>query len=386
MMETTVSLQEQAGNASAGISSKKRLDAVDLCKGILIFAVVLSHAWFAKPDLLGRYFPYSMPAFFFLAGYVYQPGRTYWKNIGRRVIQLLIPYFLFSIYCNALYPIYLKLTNTWWDPAAFRGLWIACLKGDAMNMLMSTPMWFLTSLFTASIVFFAIADPLRKSVGKSIAVIFVLIALTFGIEIIKKGVFIVWHLDYALFGCAMMLLGAMFGQKRLLAEFRWRTLILGLVLLFAAAVLNRFFPGSGKTSVVQYIENGKPYGVFTAFAIAVSGSIGLLGICTLLAKVPGVRHVFCWLGRNSIWILCIHYSAEMIIELWLFNHHYLTNSLIQVIMKEMYGYGYVWDTKRDIMIKVLVAVASILISAVYAVIHNSVKKAIRKHRAEKAAA
>lgn len=386
-METAETLRELDSSRPAVASSKKRLDAVDVAKGILIFAVVLSHAWFANhPDLLGSYFPYSMPAFFFLAGYVYKPGRTYWQNIGRRAVQLIVPYFLFSVYCNLLYPIYLKLSFTPWDPSAFKGLWVAMLKSDAMNMLMSTPMWFLTSLFTASIVFFAIAEPLRKSVGKSIAVIVVLIALTFGIEIVKKGAFVVWHLDYALFGCAMMLLGALLGQKRLFAEFNWRTLVLGLVLLAVSAVLNRFFPGSGKTSVVQYIETGKNYGVFTAFAIAVTGSIGLLCVCALLAKVPGFRQIFGWLGRNSIWILCIHYSAEMIIELWLFNRRMLTNSLIQVIMKEMYGWGYVKDTGRDIVTKVLVAVVSILISAIYAVIHTSVKKTVQKRRAEKAAA
>jgi len=384
-MEPAETLQERAPVRSAAPAGK-RLDAIDFCKGVLIFAVVLSHAWFAKADILGRFFPYSMPAFFFLSGYVYKPGRSYRQNIGRRVLQLVVPYFLFSVYCNLLYPIYLKLTYAPWDPNAFRGLWIAMLKGDAMNMLMSTPMWFLTGLFTASLVFFAIVEPLRKSAVKTAAAILLLIALTFGIEVIKKGAFVVWHIDYALFGCAMMLLGTLLGQRKLFAEFRWQTLVLGIVLIAAAMLLNRFFPGSGKTSIMQYIENGKNYGVFTAFAIAVFGSVGLLCVCTLPAKIPGLRHVFCWLGRNTIWILCIHYSAEMILELWLYNHHKLTNSLIQVITKELYGWGYVFDTRRDIVTKVAVAVVSILISAVYALIHTSVKKAIRKRRGEKAAA
>ena len=56
---------------------KKRFDAVDIAKGILILAVVFSHAWFANTDILGSAFPYSMPAFFFLSGYTYKPGRGY---------------------------------------------------------------------------------------------------------------------------------------------------------------------------------------------------------------------------------------------------------------------------------------------------------------------
>ena len=295
-MAETVILNAPLSEEGSSEQKKHRLDCVDVMKGILILAVVLSHAWFAKGNILGDYFPYSMPAFFFLAGYVYKPGRTYWQNIGRRAVQLLIPYLFFSIYCNLLYPVYMKLV----EGAVPMDLWMATLKSDAMNMMMSTPMWFLTSLFTASIVFFAVVNLVRKSWLKTVIAVVICVGLTLVIEVVKKGAFVPWHLDYALFGCAMMLLGACLGYRKLFSTFSAKVLILGLVLLLAAAVLNRFFPGSNKTSVVQYIENGKLYGVLTCFAIAVTGSIGLLCVCTLLAKIPILRPVFAWMGRNSI--------------------------------------------------------------------------------------
>ena len=381
-MSETVTLNAPLTEEGASEHNKQRLYSVDVMKGFLILAVVLSHAWFAKGNILGDYFPYAMPAFFFLAGYVYKPGRTYWQNIGRRAVQLLLPYLFFSIYCNLLYPVYMKLV----EGAMPMDLWTATLKSDALNMMMSTPMWFLTSLFTASIVFFAVVNFVRKSWLKTIITIVIFIGLTLVIEVVKKGAFVPWHLDYALFGCAMMLLGACLGYRKLFASFSVKNLILGLILLLIAAVLNRFFPGSNKTSVVQYIENGKLYGVLTCFALAVVGSIGLLCVCALLAKVPILRPILAWMGRNSIWILCIHYSFIMIVELWLFNHKMLSNSLTQIVTKELFGWGFVpKDKPRDIIIKVLVSFASIGYSGIYAVIHNTIKKKIKAARAEKAA-
>jgi len=387
-MEETLSLHEPLTEAAAPEAKKVRLDCVDIAKGILILAVVLSHAWFANADLLGNYFPYSMPAFFFLAGYVYKPGRSYLQNMGRRAVQLLLPYLFFSIFCCLLYPLYNKLAavsnpfmGTKLDMAAWKAVWVACLKGDALNMLMSTPMWFLTSLFTASIFFFAIVNAVRNSAVKTWISAVVLVGLTIGIVLVKKDSFWPWHLGYALFGCAMMVLGAHLGQRKLLCTFSWKTLVLGLVLLLVSAILNRFFPGSGKTSVEQYVEGDMWYGVITCFAIAVAGSCGLLCVCTLLAKIPGIRHAFGWLGRNTIWILCIHYSAIMLIELWLYNHKVLSNSLIQVITVQLYGYGVVKDKASDIIVKILVALLSIGLSAIYICIHKAVKKAVMKKKA-----
>ena len=75
-MENTVNLNTAS---SEEIQSPKavRFGAVDILRGILIFAVTLSHAWFVDSDILGNWFPYCLHAFFFLSGYTYKPGRGY---------------------------------------------------------------------------------------------------------------------------------------------------------------------------------------------------------------------------------------------------------------------------------------------------------------------
>jgi fucose 4-O-acetylase-like acetyltransferase len=377
MMENAVTLSTLAGEELKNPSAPKRLDAVDIAKGILILAVVLSHAWFANSNILGDYLPFSMPAFFFLSGYTYKPGRSYLKNIRKRALGLLIPYCLFGILCNLLYPVYITLSKSYVISGAKQALWLAWLKADALNMLMGTPMWFLVALFTASIIFFAVADRVRDSLAKTAITVAVLLAAAIVIDVVKKST-LVWFIDLAPYAAAMMVIGTYCGRRQLFAKLSVKAVIIGLLCLAAAEVLNIIFPGSGQTSVVIYIVGEKWYGVLTAFAIALTGSIGTLCVAKLLENVPVLRSIFKWLGRNSIWILCIHYCAIMLIELQLYNMKILSNSIMQIVAATIYGYGHVTDKATDIIVKILVAAASIGISAVYALIHNAVKGKVKK--------
>ena len=361
-----------------------RLGYVDIAKGMMILAVVFSHAWFANSDILADFLPFSMPVFFFLSGYTYKPGRGFGRNLWKRVLGLLVPYALFCAVCNLFFPVYAGLVKQI-SMMSFsflpnqRELWLAVLKADALGMLMSTPMWFLPSLFTASVLFFLVADKTRDSLLWTALAAAAGLLLTLGIELIKPGQ-LPWYVDLAPYAAALMLLGSYCGAKGLFARLSVKNVVLGLVLLAAAEALNRVFPGSARTSIVQYIESGALYGVLTAFVIAVTGCIGTLCVARLLEHVPGVRTVLTWLGRNSLWILCIHYCFIMLVELWLYTKGMLSNSLLDVVSNQLYGFGRVSDTGRDIALKCAVAIVSIGVSAVYALVHNAVKSRIRAAR------
>ena len=386
-METATTLQETTARESGG-----RLDYVDIAKGMMILAVVLSHAWFADSDILGDWLPFSMPVFFFLSGYTYKPGRGYGRNLWKRVLTLLVPYFLFCSVWNLFLPVYVSLVRQI-TPFAFTptkaSLWIAVLKADALNMSMCTPMWFLVSLFTASVLFFLVADKTRDSLLWTLVAMAVLVAATIGIEFIKrsKGLdpmvngSLPWFVDLAPYAAALMLFGAWCGTKRVFEKLDAKVIVIGLVLLIASEVLNKLFWGSARTSVVQYIEGGAWYGVLTALVIALTGCIGTLCVARLLQPVPVIRKIFTWLGRNSLWILCIHYCFIMLVELWIYTKGLLSNSLLDVVTFQLYGFGHVVDTPKDIVIKIAVALLSIGVSGVYALIHNAVKRRIKAARA-----
>ena len=362
-------------------AEKTRLDYVDVAKGVMILAVVLSHAWFANSDILGDIFPFSMPVFFFLSGFTYKTGRGYGKNLGRRVIMLVLPYFIFCSVCNLFFPVYAelvkKISMTSFSYLPTQGaLWLAVLKADALNMLMSTPMWFLAALFTASVIFFALADRTKNSLRKTLIAIAVLVAAAIAIDLVKKGT-LIWYVDLAPYAAALMLLGAYCGGKKLYVKPGTLWIVIGLVLLAVSEILNRVFPGSARTSVVQYIDSGAWYGVLTAFLIAVAGCIGTLCAAWLIDKIPLLNRAFRWLGRNSLWILCIHYCFIMLVELWLYTKGFLTNSLLDVVSSQLFGFPVAPDQPKDIVIKIAVAAASIGVSALYVLAHNAVKRRIK---------
>ncbi|MBQ8025311.1 MAG: acyltransferase family protein [Oscillospiraceae bacterium] len=379
-METTASLQDIALQEQE-TGKKARLDYIDVAKGILILAVVLAHAWFANINILGHMVPFSMPAFFFLSGYTYKPGRGYFKNLGKRVVGLLLPYVFFSTACTLLYPVYVNLAKTpVWQQTGMGPIWTAVAKADALNMLMATPMWFLVALFTGSILFFAIADRTRGSLKWTVLSAAVLVTAALVIDVLKKNT-LWWFVDLAPYTAAMMVIGAYCGNKKVFSKITLRAVLIGLVCLAVAEIVNIYFPGSNKTSVVTYIEPKTWYGVLTAFVIAVTGTFGTLLVARLVEKIPVVRRIFIWLGQNSIWILCIHYCAIMLMELYLYNHKVLSNSIMDVVAVELFGFGKVTDKPKDVAVKVAVALVSIGLSAIYALIHKSVKKAIKSRKA-----
>ena len=80
---------------------KRRLEYLDIAKGILIIMMLIGHTWDSGPV---HYFVYSfhMPAFFLISGMLFHYGssadKPIWKVILHKARLLLIPYFCFEIF------------------------------------------------------------------------------------------------------------------------------------------------------------------------------------------------------------------------------------------------------------------------------------------------
>ena len=80
---------------------QKRLDYLDMAKGIGIFLVILGHIEYIQEDTLKWLSSFHMPLFFVVGGIlVYlrrDTGRTAFETIGSRIRGVLTPYLSFSL-------------------------------------------------------------------------------------------------------------------------------------------------------------------------------------------------------------------------------------------------------------------------------------------------
>ena len=72
------------------LKQRKRLDYLDIAKGLLIISVVLCHSPFENAYYL---YWFHMPAFFIISGMLYKRG----MNIKEQAIKFFVPYAIFSL-------------------------------------------------------------------------------------------------------------------------------------------------------------------------------------------------------------------------------------------------------------------------------------------------
>lgn len=100
---------------------------VDVAKGVGIVCVIVGHACTGLlHDLI---YSFHMPLFFFLSGFVHSHAEDIVKIVGKRIVRLMVPYFLYSsliiVVCNGF-------GRGWLSVISLRGV---------------TPTWFLSCLF-----------------------------------------------------------------------------------------------------------------------------------------------------------------------------------------------------------------------------------------------
>lgn len=129
-----------------------------MAKGITMFLVFFGHlnaTWFpALASTIGVIFLFHMPAFFVLSGIFFRPGVGFLQLARHRAWQLLVPYYVFSA---------LLLGQTFGKsvlPAFYTGRpgREGTLGQDIVAIIFNTTdgLWFLWSLFTASLLLWCI--------------------------------------------------------------------------------------------------------------------------------------------------------------------------------------------------------------------------------------
>jgi len=287
--------------------SQKRLDYLDMAKGIGIFLVILGHIEYIQESTLKWIFSFHMPLFFVVGGilaYIKKESeRPVKEALKKRARGTLVPYVSFSLILLTMNGLDLFLFPERITGAAFGRQVLDAATGYGIHIL-----WFLPAYFLGNTFFFLLDKYAGRRKWLRNLLIFALAAAALGITralglenyVAMEGS-IPWYagmnllvtLLRGLFSLPFVLLGWYLGkwEQRIPGKASWP---LGLLLIPGGllAVSTRAFD-------LHYLHVEPVH-----YLAAACSCMGLLGI---LRGAP-VSRILSYLGRNSLVIMCTHAS------------------------------------------------------------------------------
>ncbi|MEC1449983.1 acyltransferase family protein [Bacillus haynesii] len=298
---------------------QKRIDWIDVSKGVGIILVVLGHT--PTPDWLKTFiFAFHMPLFFFLSGLVYYDGNmTFTSFLFKKIKTLLLPYFIFSVLAYLFWVLverhFTFTGSSDVDPVVpFKGIFYS--MPDDYMLTHNPALWFLTCLFVVEMLFFIIK---RWGRGRLFIVIAVMVTAVLGyLNDQYVGIKLPWNIEVAL--TAIVFYSAGFLLKNNLKEMRDRRTLLLTLLLFIAV-------GCLQTLNVRVDMRANEYGNMAIFYI--TSFLGTAGVIFSSFKLEKAK-LLQFLGKNSLIILVLHYPVIRMLKAIVY---YFT----QVSLDETYG-------------------------------------------------
>lgn len=310
--------------------TKKRLDYLDMAKGIGMVLVLMGHlqgdAIFSLSPVFHPIcvfiFSFHMPLFFIISGilmnHTYKEEISLKEHAKKRFRFIMIPYFCFSL-CYISVVVYALVTGSVMPETLFVNLWyIISLYG--MNVL-----WFLPALFLGELLFLALK---KKLSGKMFPIVIaILCAVAFAIcaymsslnyetTVSKRIHEFVTVLIRPILVCGFITIGfyvhdlthsnkkiAAFFEKVESSTLRSRLIYIfsGIILLVICAVLSKVNNGIDFRSLV--FRN-----VFFFLVCALIGSFGLILLCKGLPKLS----LFTFWGQGSLIFMAVHNSETVL--------------------------------------------------------------------------
>ncbi len=300
----------------------KRIDFIDVAKGIGIILVVLGHLNSAEQPIRNFIYSFHMPLFFILSG-VFFNEKTEFKHLLLKSIKtLLIPYLIF-VAVDAL--VYIIINNFQWEAVDF------AIKTRLISMtgirlrITNLPLWFMFALFFTRILYYFIYKIRALEVITIVAgVVLVTVAKEFWYP--PKCMYIVALPCILFYSLGYRLKRHIFNLHTLKFNGWGITLsMLAFVSLYITSNINEC------VNIYSY-----KYGNFILFYLnGILGSALIIVLSVWLSRVKGISNVFTYFGKNSVVIMICHYYLCRIVlpnVMSYFNlGQYLYNYLTQVI-------------------------------------------------------
>lgn len=274
----------------------KRIDFVDLTKGVCIILVVMAHVGgaFDKLDKDSMLSCFRMPLYFFISGVFFKSYEGLLGFIVRKINKLIIPFLFFYLSAFLLKYIVWKIApGVFQIPVSWKELLVVFHGHDLIKF--NPPIWFLLALFNCNILFYLIHF-LRE---KHLSLMFALTLLIgcAGFFLGKLQIELPLYIDVSMTALPFYVAGFWIRRYNffLFPSHRFDKLIPVFVLL---ALVVMYF-----TSTTLGMRTNNYSG--NIFQVYIAAFAGIFMIMLLCKKVKRLK-VVSYLGRYSIITLSIH--------------------------------------------------------------------------------
>ncbi|MDL2213233.1 acyltransferase [Bacteroides sp. OttesenSCG-928-N06] len=273
----------------------KRIEFVDLTKGICIILVVMSHVGgpFEEMDKYNIISSFRMPLYFFISGIFFKSYEGLWGFFLRKLNKLIIPFIFFYLGAFLVkYAVAKLIPNAFQDPVEWTDLLVVFHRHDLIGF--NPPIWFLLALFNCSILFY-IVHKLRNKNLKLMFLVGILIGVL-GFVLGKLRIELPLYIDVAMTALPFYLGGFWIRRYNFfLYPHRFDKLI---PIFIAVAVILMFFIATKPGMRTNSYEGN----ILQFYAAGFAGIFVIMLIGKRFKKAP----VISYLGRYSVITLGVH--------------------------------------------------------------------------------
>ena len=268
--------------------SQKRIEFIDLAKGICILLVVLGHC--GVPINIPGLEIVRMPLYFILSGLFFKDYGGGYNFFIKKTNKILIPFLFFYFVGCAIFYV-LKAFAPQLAVTEARGIFDIFDNRQFFN----GPIWFLLCLFWCNIIFCQITLYVKKDSAR-----IPLVALLgfIGWFLGEKGVFVPMFIDVALTALPFFAFGYYLKKSEILYPNKMdRYNIVFAILFWGAAYL--------LTRTTEYRLSFHYNGLegWSTYLISITSVLAVLFLCKTIKHIPFVSYC----GRYSIVLLCVHH-------------------------------------------------------------------------------
>lgn len=281
------------------MSDNKRIQFIDLAKGLCIILVVLGHLVPVFNENLTFVFCFRMPLYFCLSGLFYKDYGGIKNLIVKKCNKIFVPFVAWYFISYAIYMLGRIITHS--ELETQYHVWDILITNDIYNI----PIWFLLCLFWSNLLFAGIRIFAKSETYIGIGVLIVAGA---GWSLSFADVFNFLYIGSAMSCLPFFYMGYALKKTNILCSSVSKNndlLIMSFCLICACLIA--FL--SDEPPRLLYYKNKVSYGnalqIYTCAAMFV---LGILLLCKMIGHIPFVS----WLGRYSIIVLVIHMPQSAI--------------------------------------------------------------------------